>query len=352
MPRSGKQMKRSGRRHQAGGGRGETRQTRAASGSARRGLGHSRVRYDSSAYGSGSGSYVHATSRAAKASKRRSVPVALSLFLVVAFVAAMVFLVPNAVRIVSGGVGSLGFFGVSEPQQYESPYDWTQLAWEGGNADRAVLYKDGAPISDVGVDVSEFNGSIDWNAVAADGVSFAFVRVGARGYTEGGLSPDARYAQNLDGAAAAGLQVGAYFFSQAVSVEEAQAEADYVVQLLEGRPLSLPVVFDHEHVAETGARANHMTGDDLTACAEAFCQRIEAAGYQTMVYGNAWDMQRFGYGMDGSGGFELLSGRPVWLAEYDSAPSAAFHFEYWQYSNAGSVAGIPTQVDMNLRLLA
>ncbi|WP_165248848.1 glycoside hydrolase family 25 protein [Adlercreutzia sp. ZJ141] len=237
-------------------------------------------------------------------------------------------------------------------QPYVSPYDWSQIAWEGASGDRAVLYRGGAIISDTGIDVSEFNGNINWDAVAADGVSFAFVRVGNRGYTEGALSADARYEQNLDGAAAAGLQVGAYFFSQATTIEEAREEADFLVQLLNSRTLDLPVAFDHETIVGAG-RANDVNGDTLVAIAEAFCERVEKAGYHTLIYGNAHDMQRLGYGLGGAaGGREVLQGRPTWFAEYGVAqPTARFDFTIWQYSNTGTVAGIDTAVDMNLRLL-
>lgn len=237
-------------------------------------------------------------------------------------------------------------------QPYESPYDWSQTAWEGASGDRAVLYRDGAAISDTGIDVSEFNGDIDWNTVAGDGVSFAFVRVGSRGYTAGALAADARCEQNLDGAAAAGLQVGAYFFSQATTTDEAREEADFLLQLLDGRALDLPVAFDHETVVDAG-RANDVNGDELVAIAEAFCERVEAAGYDTLIYGNAHDMLRLGYGLGGAaGGREVLDGRPTWFAEYDVAqPTARFDFAIWQYSNTGTVAGISTAVDMNLRLL-
>ncbi|HIY84711.1 MAG TPA: glycoside hydrolase family 25 protein [Candidatus Rubneribacter avistercoris] len=225
-------------------------------------------------------------------------------------------------------------------EPYVSPYDWTLLQRDG---DRLAYVENGEARSQVGVDVSEHQGAIDWQAAAADGIGFAFVRVGNRGYTEGALYADARYAENLDGASAAGLEVGAYFFSQATNEQEAREEADFVVELLAGRRLELPVVFDHEPVSDANGRANSLDRQTLTACAAAFCERLEAAGYQTMVYGNKGDMARYDRA--------ALGERPVWFAEYDAAaPSAQFDFAYWQYTNAGRVAGIPTAVDLNLRL--
>lgn len=222
---------------------------------------------------------------------------------------------------------------------YVSPYDWAGLSRDG---DRLTYSEDGETRSQVGVDVSDHQGEVDWQAVASDGIDFAFVRVGNRGYTEGGLSVDGRFAENADGAEAAGLEVGVYFFSQAVSVEEAREEADLVLSQLNGCALSLPVAFDHEPVADPSGRANNLDRATLTACAVAFCERVEAAGYTTMVYGNKGDMARYDRA--------ALGDRPVWFAEYDAAvPSGQFDFAIWQYTNGGSVAGIATPVDLNLR---
>ena len=228
------------------------------------------------------------------------------------------------------------------PAAYVSPYDWTGLE---RNGDRLAYYEDGALRSDLGVDVSSHQGAIDWPAVAADGVDFAIVRAGNRGYTEGALYADERFAENVDGAKAAGLATGVYFFSQAVTPDEAREEADFVLELLAGRPLDLPVAFDHEPVSDNAGRANHLTGPELAACARAFCERIEQAGYETLVYGNKRDIARFG-GDD-------LDGRPVWFAEYDVAvPTGQFDFVMWQYTSAGTVAGISTRVDLNIRFAA
>lgn len=247
-------------------------------------------------------------------------------------------------------LGALGLMGAcsspeteAAPPAYVSPYDWSGLERTGDQGDRLAYYEDGELRSQLGVDVSDHQGEIDWNAVAADGIDFAFVRVGNRGYTEGALYADERYAENIDGATNAGLDVGAYFFSQAVSVEEARAEAEFVLELLAGRRLALPVVYDHEPVADATGRANSLDRETLTASARAFCERLEQGGYSTMIYGNKGDMARYDRTQLGS--------RPIWFAEYDVAePSAQFDFAIWQYTNAGTVAGISTGVDLNLLL--
>ena len=235
---------------------------------------------------------------------------------------------------------------------YESPYDWADLNW---NGDRLAYSQDGAVALRIGVDVSDHQGWIDWNAVAADGIDFAMVRLGNRGYTEGALAADAYFDYNLDGAQAAGLDAGVYFFSQAITPEEAREEARFVLDQLGGRTLQLPVAFDHEPVANAAGRANGITGSDLVACMEVFCETIEAAGYDTMVYGNRSDMARFspldGTAQAATALADAIGGRPVWFAEYGvSTPTAPFDFAIWQYTNKGSVAGIDTAVDLNILL--
>lgn len=222
---------------------------------------------------------------------------------------------------------------------YVSPYDFSGLALSG---DRMTYTENGVQKSQVGIDVSELQGTINWQSVKNDGISFAFVRAGYRGTTEGGLFADSMFEENLSNAAAADLQVGTYFYSQATSVEEAQQEADLVLSLLNGRNLDSPIVFDHEQDTTTGARGNNVDRATLTAAARAFCERVEAAGYTSMIYGNKVDIARLN--------LSDLEGRLVWFAEYNAnQPSGQFDFALWQYTNSGSVSGISTPVDLNLR---
>lgn len=196
----------------------------------------------------------------------------------------------------------------------------------------------------LGVDVSEHQGKIDWNQVAQTDVKFAMVRLAYRGWgSEGVIRADARGLENLDGAADAGLQVGVYFFSQAISVEEAIEEARFVLQLLDGRELDMPVVFDWETVSSEEARTANMKKATLNACALAFCQEIEAAGYDAMVYFNL-DLARWK--------FDLLAiqqaGYDFWLAMYSDSLRYAYQVRMWQYTSEGSVSGIKGRVDLDL----
>ena len=220
-------------------------------------------------------------------------------------------------------------------------YDWTNLQQVG---DRLYYYdSDGVLCSQVGVDVSDHQGDIDWEAVADDGIDFAIVRLGYRGYTEGGLYEDAYAEANLDGAEEAGLLVGAYFFSQAITEEEAIEEAEFVIEILDGRELDLPIAFDHEAVTSTTGRANDIDGEQLAACAKAFCETLEEAGYETVIYGSSKDLDRY----EG----ESFGNRLVWLAEYDyDGPVTEVDFVLWQYTSSGEVDGIETEVDLNLLL--
>jgi GH25 family lysozyme M1 (1,4-beta-N-acetylmuramidase) len=204
-----------------------------------------------------------------------------------------------------------------------------------------VAYEAEGRQAKAGIDVSKYQGDIDWTAVAGDGVDFAMLRLGYRGYSEGGLFLDQTFAQNLQGALEAGLEVGVYFFSQAITPEEAEEEADYVLSVLDGQALALPIAFDWEPIHGSEARTDGLDGETLTRCAAAFCKRVEDAGYRPAVYFN----QTQGYLH-----YDLrqLTDYELWLAEYGAAPDFYYHFDLWQYSQSGSVAGIQGDVDLDL----
>lgn len=206
---------------------------------------------------------------------------------------------------------------------------------------RAQYTKDGL-YALTGIDVSFYQQEIDWQAVAADGIDFAIIRLGYRGYTEGGLFTDSLFTQHIQGALDAGLEVGVYFFSQAITPEEAQQEADYVLAALEGYELTYPVAFDWEPITPgNNARTDGLDNTTLTQCAKAFCTRIREGGYTPAVYFNQ-DMGYLTFDL------EELAEFPFWLAKYGSEPDFYYNFSLWQYSNAGTVAGIQGNVDLNL----
>jgi len=191
-----------------------------------------------------------------------------------------------------------------------------------------------------GIDVSAYQPDIDWTEVKASGIEFAMIRVGYRGYGSGKLDLDDCFLKHMQGALDAGLDVGVYFFSQALTPEEAVEEAEYVLTWIEGYDITCPVVFDWEEV-DAPARTDDMNMVMLTSCAEAFCKTVEEAGYEAAVYFN----QAYGYQQ-----FNLVSLREYqfWLAEYADVPTFAYDFQMWQYTNEGTVPGINGPVDLNI----
>ena len=191
-----------------------------------------------------------------------------------------------------------------------------------------------------GIDVSAHQGLIDWEQVKAAGIEFAIIRAGYRGSTEGRLYEDELFRDNLNGAKEAGLQVGVYFFSQAMTVEEAVEEANFVLDLLDGEPLELPVYYDWEKVAGL-SRITDAGALPLTDCSVAFCETVRQQGYTPGVYFN----QEYGYAyLD----FLRLQDYEMWLAEYGDHPTFRFHYDCLQYTDQGSLPGIETTVDMDL----
>ncbi len=195
-----------------------------------------------------------------------------------------------------------------------------------------------------GIDVSYYQKEIDWQQVADFGIQFVIVRLGYRGYETGSLSEDAMARINLQGAKDAGLQVGAYFFSQAINTEEAAAEAAFALQILDGFSLDLPLAYDWEYVSETARTAN-VDKETLTACTVAFCDAVRDAGYEAMVYFNPAMSQ------DMLDMFVLQDkGYPLWLAHFAQSMTYPHKIWLWQYSYAGKVPGIPGAVDLNIML--
>lgn len=222
--------------------------------------------------------------------------------------------------------------------EYVSPYNFDNLKNEQG---RFSYYEDGNLVSQTAVDVSDLQGKIDWERVSEDGIDFAMIRLGRRGYTEGNIYLDNYYYENVSGIQSEGMPFGVYFFSQAITEDEAIEEANFVIKHLSGSGISYPVVFDHEPVESADGRANNLSKNELTHITKAFCQKIEDAGYTPMIYGNAFDMERLN--------LNDLKGIDVWYAEYESSqPTGQFDFAMWQYSSTANVSGINTQADLSI----
>ncbi len=204
-----------------------------------------------------------------------------------------------------------------------------------------IYYDDSTMDIRYGVDVSQHQYDIDWKALAADGFDYAIIRVGYRGYTEGKMSIDPYFEKNMKGAAEAGLDVGVYFFSQATSVEEAEEEAEFLLDAIEGYEITYPVVFDWEPMFVYGSRTLTYDGDVVTDASIAFMERVAEAGYTPMTYYN----KSVAYlKLD----LAKLEGYHVWLAQYAiEAPDYIYHFDMWQYGTA-QVDGVEGECDVNI----
>ncbi len=193
----------------------------------------------------------------------------------------------------------------------------------------------------LGVDVSEHKQDIDWQQVKAAGIDFAIIRVGGRLIQSGGLYEDKYVHQNIQGALDAGLDVGVYFFSQAITAEEGLEEAEFLLERIRGYDLTYPVVCDWEYLMGSSARTYGVEPAQVTAGIRAFCDRVAQEGYRPMVYFNAY----CGYiKMD----LRELTDCDFWYAEYATKPDFRYHFQMWQFSSKGKVDGIRGDVDMNL----
>jgi len=207
-----------------------------------------------------------------------------------------------------------------------------------------VLYSGEAYTARKGIDVSFYQGEIDWEEARGDGIEFAILRAGYRGYSEGQLFEDEKFREYAEGALAAGIEIGAYFFSQAVSVEEAREEARLALSIIGDYDISLPVAFDWETIGYEAARTDGVDGKTVTDCALAFCAVVREAGYEPGVYMYRslgyyyYDLTRFG-------------GLTLWIGAAGEYPDFYYAHEIWQFSFTGKVRGIEGDVDLNLQFI-
>ena len=175
------------------------------------------------------------------------------------------------------------------------------------------------------------------------GIEFAIIRLGYRRSESGELSTDEKALANLQGASEAGLPIGAYFFSQAISTQEALEEAEYALSLLEGYTLTYPLIYDWEYLGED-ARTADVDARTLTDCIKTFCGRVEAEGYKSMIYFNPHFHENEVLYLD------ELTDYHFWLAMYDTRMDYPYQIDMWQYPCTGTVPGIYGDVDLNLYL--
>lgn len=217
-------------------------------------------------------------------------------------------------------------------------YNWEYLKNDGSH----ITYSDTSQYTvRNGIDVSYHQGTIDWEKVKAAGYDFAIIRIGYRGYGASGvLKVDTKFHENIKGAQKAGLDVGVYFFAQAINEEEAIEEANFVLETLKGYTLQLPVVYDPELIRDDTARTDNISGEQFTKNTIVFCNMIKKAGFEPMIYSNMiWEASLFD--------MTQLQEYPFWYADYERIPQTPYDFTMWQYSEKGSVDGVTGPVDLN-----
>ncbi|MGN8920089.1 glycoside hydrolase family 25 protein [Lachnospiraceae bacterium HCP28S3_F9] len=233
--------------------------------------------------------------------------------------------------------------------EYEAPllenvpmntYDYDLLSKKNGYP--CYTDKDGKVISKLGIDVSEYQNPVNWQQVKNAGVEYAMIRVGYRGYgEEGRLVEDAMFRSHMEGAVAAGLEVGVYFFSQAINEKETLEEVQFVLDRIKEYPVTYPVVYDTEEIKDDVARTDNLTEEQFTQNCITFCDAIREAGYDTMIYAN---MKWMAFTLD----MRKLTEYEKWYADYEPVPQCPYEFSMWQYTETGQLPGIEGNVDLNL----
>ena len=217
-------------------------------------------------------------------------------------------------------------------------YNWDHLI----NDSSGISYNDSQYTIRKGIDVSYYQSDIDWEKVKNAGYDFAIIRIGYRGYGSSGvLKEDTAFAKHIEGAQKAGMDVGVYFFAQAINEQEALEEANFVLDSLKEYELQLPVVYDPELIRNEDARTNNVSGEQFTKNTIAFCNAIKDAGFEPMIYSNMfWEAFLFD--------MTQLQDYPIWYADYETIPQTPYDFTMWQYSEKGIVDGIEGNVDLNI----
>ncbi|MCD8356798.1 MAG: S-layer homology domain-containing protein [Clostridia bacterium] len=224
---------------------------------------------------------------------------------------------------------------------FEKIYGSSKSSRYSGFTNKTYTIPSGYNVYD-GIDVSKWDGNINWTKVSNDGVDFAFIRVGYRGTSNGALYQDPNFTTYMQNAASAHIPVGVYVFSQALTQAEAQAEANFALERVAAYNIQLPIVMDYEYYNGTGRLDTaHLSRSQKTQNVLAFCETIRAAGYQPMVYANKSFLTDDLY-MD-----QVNSAAHIWLANYTTNTTYSGSYDFWQYAENGYVSGINTEVDCN-----
>lgn len=248
--------------------------------------------------------------------------------------------------IITADKGRYHFFEVN-PELATNDFQYEDLSYpvlneETGNYEGDVTLAESAGMETrKGIDVSKFQGKINWKKVANDDIEFAYMRLGYRGYGSGKIVLDETFEYNIEKAKAAGLDIGVYFFTEAIDEKEAIEEAEFVLENLEGYKVDLPIVLDVEESASSDSRTKDLTKEERTDAVIAFCERIKEAGHEVMIYGNT---KSFMVMMDN----EKLEDYDKWFAYYKYPLRFPYKMKMWQYTSSAEVDGIEGGVDVNI----
>lgn len=220
-------------------------------------------------------------------------------------------------------------------------YDFTKLVCQ---SNLMKYYEDGKQVSFVGTDISKYQDYVDFVKLKKAGIDFVMIRVGARGYGSGQLVMDEYFTDNIKRATDAGLDVGVYFFSQAITAEEAVEEANMVLESIKDYKITYPVAYDMEHIENDTARIDNLTKTDKTTIALAFLDTIKNAGYKTIIYGNKeWLIKQLD--------MSKLTAYDVWLSQEEDVPDYPYQFTMWQYTSRASIDGIAGYANLDISFI-
>lgn len=227
------------------------------------------------------------------------------------------------------------------PYLPKNDYDYTKLVCQ---SELMKYYVEGKQVSFVGADISKYQDYVDFVKLKKAGVDFVMLRVGARGYGSGQLVTDEYFADNIKRASDAGLKIGVYFFSQAISEDEAVEEANLVLENIKDYQVTYPIAFDMEYVENDTARVEALSKAEKTTVTKAFLDTVKNAGYIPMIYGNKeWLLKRID--------LSKLTAYDIWLSQQTDVPDYPYQFTMWQYSNTGNIEGIAGFANLDISFI-
>lgn len=227
------------------------------------------------------------------------------------------------------------------PYLPKNHYDYTGLVCQSGVM---KYYEDGKKLSFFGTDISKYQDYVDFVKLKKAGIEFVMIRVGARGYSTGQLVLDDYFYENMKRASDAGLEIGLYFFSQAVTEEEAVEEANMVLEAIQDYEVHYPIAYDMEYIKNDEARIDGLTKTEKTQIAKKFLDTVKEAGYIPMLYGSKeWLIKQVD--------LSKLTAYDIWLSQQEDIPDYPYPFTMWQYKSTAVIDGIAGYADLNISFI-